>query len=115
MCCSNISRILRELGSSWENVEMHLMQPATMVLAVSEADKIVDSALRISGVAGATMGERLKAAENKFSPDAYQRLWHAHKLRNTLAHEVGASANPSEAKEAVKTFRDALYSLGVLS
>jgi len=105
---------LRALGENWGTVEMHAMQPSTYALAISEADKIVDTALRLSGVSGQTMGERLKASEHLFSHDLYQRLWSAHKLRNTLAHEVGASVSADELRSAVEAFRSALYTLGVL-
>jgi hypothetical protein len=82
--------------------------------AVLEADKLLDQALRQSGLPGATMGDRLKAARPRFAADraAYDRLWRAHKLRNALAHEVGFDLVPSQAREALRDFESALRTLG---
>jgi hypothetical protein len=105
---------LRQLGESWEQVELYVLQPSTYHLAVSEGDKILDAALKIKRMPGATMADRLRAGQKLFTHDLYNQIWSAHKLRNTLAHEVGASADSGEVRSAVGTFRAALYQLGVL-
>ena len=105
---------LRQLGESWEQVELYVLQSPTYHLAVSEGDKILDAALKIKGLPGTTMADRLRAGQTLFAPDLYNQIWSAHKLRNTLAHEVGASADSGEVRAAVGTFRSALYQLGVL-
>ena len=107
-------RRVKEIQQHWQDVEMHLVQPATRAIAVSEADKLLDAGLQAKGIAGTTMGERLKAAESYFSADLYQALWQAHKLRNTLAHEIGATASAEQAGQAVTSFRNALYHLRIL-
>jgi hypothetical protein len=82
--------------------------------AISEADKLLDLALR-QQVSGDTMGERLKAARPRFSDyAAYDAAWRAHKLRNALAHEVGFDLVPSQAREALADFERALRQLGAL-
>jgi len=108
------SQLRQQIQDGWERVEMHLTQEATLALAVSEADKVLDAALQYKGVSGTTMGERLKNASKVFPHDLYQQIWEAHKLRNTLAHEVGAHLSASEAKQAVSSFRTAMYHLGIL-
>lgn len=97
----------------WGQVEFHAVQERTLALAVSEADKLLDAGLQLKGIPGNSLGERLKAARDYFPPKLYQEIWNAHKLRNTLAHEVGATASPEEMKAAVKTFKDALIHLQV--
>ena len=84
--------------------------------AVAEADKLLDQALRQSGIPGDTMGERLKAARSRFADDraTYDAVWRAHKLRNALAHEVGFDLVPSQAREALRDFERALRDLGAL-
>lgn len=83
--------------------------------AVSEADKLFDQALRQQNLPGETMGDRLKAAKNRFSSySIYDAVWRAHKLRNSLAHEVGFDLVPSQAKEALSDFERGLKDLGVL-
>ncbi|MCC2631831.1 MAG: hypothetical protein K0S20_530 [Patescibacteria group bacterium] len=106
---------LLALQEHWQQVEFHALQENSRSLAVSEGDKILDNALKLIGVPGQTMGDRLKASENRFSRELYQDIWNAHKLRNALAHEVGVTVSSSEAQQAVNTFRQALYQLGVLS
>ena len=102
-----------QIRESWGSVELHLMQSNTHALAVSEADKLLDAGMRVAGVSGTTMGERLKNARGKFPNDLYQEIWDAHKLRNTLAHEVGAQVD-GRAYAAVDAFRRGLAHLKVL-
>lgn len=84
--------------------------------AVSEADKLMDAALRQQGVAGNTMGDRLKAVKPRFAGNysTYDGLWRAHKLRNALAHEVGFDLVPSQAREALSDFEAGMRYLGAL-
>ena len=83
--------------------------------AVSEADKLLDLALRQTGASGDTMGDRLKSARPRFADyAAYDGAWRAHKLRNALAHEVGFDLVPSQAREALSDFERALRAIGGL-
>lgn len=85
---------------------------AGLQLAVFEADKLLDSALKHRGFAGETMGERLKSAHRAFmNTDA---VWRAHKLRNRLAHEQNVSLNTAQAAEALRSFKAALKDVGAL-
>ncbi len=80
--------------------------------AVSEADKLLDYALKQSGVRGDTMGDRLKNSGGRLhNIDA---IWRAHKVRNALAHEAEFDLVPSQAREAVADFKRGLQDLGVL-
>lgn len=105
---------LKALKEHWELVELHVLQETTRANAISEADKILDTAFKLIGLPGETMGDRLRAAEDQFDGSLYNEIWQAHKLRNTLAHEVGAKVSVASAQKAVSAFRQALYSLGVL-
>ncbi|HEX3082431.1 MAG TPA: hypothetical protein VHQ86_04200 [Candidatus Saccharimonadia bacterium] len=80
--------------------------------SINEADKLLDHALKQSGYAGATMGDRLRSAGSRFSNR--NDVWSAHKLRNALAHEVGFDLVPSQAKEALSQFEQGLKDLGAL-
>ena len=86
--------------------------PSSFNLAVLNADKIVDQALRESGVVGETMGERMKAAANKFSDN--NGVWNAHKLRNRIAHETDVNVSYEEARYALSDFKRALKDLGAI-
>lgn len=80
--------------------------------AVSDADKLLDYALKQSGARGETMGERLKNSGSRFSN--IDAIWNAHKLRNSLAHEADFDLVPSMAKEAIGNFKHGLKDLGAL-
>ncbi len=101
------------VARKWETIEQLLTQGGSgMRDAVSEADKLLDYALKHSGVRGDTMGERLKNAGNRFSD--INAIWSAHKVRNALAHEADFDLVPSQAKEAISNFRAGLKDLGAL-
>lgn len=81
-------------------------------LAILNADKLLDQALRERGVAGTTLGERLKNAKPFLSN--IDAVWRAHKLRNRIAHDDGATVSKRQAIEALKIFKRALTDLGAL-
>ena len=82
------------------------------VLAVIDADKLVDEALKKLHINGKTMGERLVAAQRKLTNN--DSIWYAHKLRNRLVHEPNVRLKKSEAQMALAGFRQALRDLGAL-
>jgi len=105
--------VAAQLSSHWSSIESHLGSTATLALAVSEADKLLDAAMQAAAIPGQNMGERLKQARTVFSGGVYQSIWDAHKLRNSLAHEVGTALSYQQAAQAVSTFRTALQEIGV--
>ncbi len=87
--------------------------PATYNMAVVEADKLLDKAMCEMGIQGKTMGERLKrCGKEKFSK--LDSVWHAHKLRNQIAHEPRFSVDYQQSKRALATFKQALKDLGAI-
>lgn len=83
-----------------------------MALAVIDADKLVDEALKKLHFSGKTMGERLVSAQRKLSDN--DSVWYAHKLRNRLVHEPNVRLKKREAQDALTGFRQALRDLGAL-
>jgi hypothetical protein len=77
--------------------------------SINEADKLLDHVLKQLGYSGERMGERLQQAGPRFTDK--NAVWRAHKLRNALAHEIGFDLVPSQAKEALKDFEQALKDL----
>ncbi|MBI5906565.1 hypothetical protein HY857_00740, partial [Candidatus Saccharibacteria bacterium] len=53
-----------------------------MILAVIDADKLLDEALKKRNYKGKTMGERLVSAQRSLTDN--DSVWYAHKLRNRL-------------------------------
>lgn len=99
---------------SWMAIEQTLVKDneASYHLAILNADKLVDQALKDRGFPGQTMGERLKATRGQLSDrDA---IWFSHKLRNRIAHESDVRLNYLQARRALAGFKRALKDLGVI-
>jgi hypothetical protein len=86
--------------------------PEGMILAVIDADKLLDDALKKRRFKGKTMGERLVAAQRSLSDN--DGVWYAHKLRNRLVHEPDVKLKKSEAQNALQGFRQGLKDLGAI-
>lgn len=86
---------------------------ATYAMAIIQGDKLLDKALCEMGVQGRTMGDRLKkVGKEKFSE--LNAVWHAHKLRNQIAHESDFQPEYRQAQHALATYRQALKDLGAI-
>ena len=96
----------------WMELLGKVKTPEGMILAVIEADKLLDSCLKKRHFRGKTMGERLVAAQRELSDN--DAAWYAHKLRNRLVHEPNVKLTKSEAQKALAGFRQALKDLGAL-
>lgn len=102
------------IKSRWDEIERLTAAGGEMNLkmAVMEADKLLDHALKSMAIPGVTLGERLKFAAYKY-PNI-RNVWNAHRLRNQLAHEASYYLEPSFARKAIRDFKDALRLLNVL-
>lgn len=102
------------ISREWKNIQVLLngKSPSQLRQALISADKCVDNALK-DFVDGETMGERLKNADNLFDRDLYNKIWDAHKVRNTLVHEVGYEPPHFLVTQSVESFRKGLNSLGI--
>ena len=83
-----------------------------MILAVIDADKLLDEALKRRNFKGKTMGERLVSAQRVLSDN--DSVWYAHKLRNRLVHEPDTKLKKRDAQNALAGFRQILKDLGAL-
>ncbi len=84
----------------------------SLQMAIVKADKLLDKAMRDCGVAGATMGDRLKARKGDWTDE--NGLWAAHKLRNQIAHETKVKITAQSFRRAMTSFEQALKDLGAL-
>lgn len=96
----------------WQEVQKLCGKSDTWPIAIINADKLVDEALKLTGFKGKTMGERLVAAQRRLSDN--DGVWFGHKLRNKIAHEEIPKLPKSEVQNALKGLRQALIDLGVL-
>lgn len=82
-------------------------------MAIIEGDKILDRAMLEMGVQGRTMGDRLKKiGKARFSQ--LNSVWHAHKLRNQIAHEHDFKPEYRQALHALEAYKQALKDLGAI-
>jgi hypothetical protein len=96
----------------WRALQKLCSDKSTWPLAVIDADKLLDDALRRLKYKGKTMGERLVAAQRDMTDN--DSVWYAHKLRNKLVHEDIANLKEVSVKDALKGIRQALRDLGAL-
>lgn len=86
--------------------------PATFMTTIINADKLLDKAMTEMGLAGKTMGEKLKRSGDRFSD--INAVWRAHKLRNALAHEDDLEISYKQAQHALAIYKQALKDLGAI-
>ncbi len=102
------------MAKRWREIEAMLEAPGEMnrKVALLEADKLLDAALRSLAMPGTTLGERLRFAQYKY-PEL-RDVWWAHRVRNQLAHEASYHLDDGLARKAVKEFRRALERIGAI-
>ena len=101
-------------AKAWEKIESSLEKGnnPSYHLAVLNADKLLDQALRERGFRGETMGERMKSAHYIWKNS--NAVWTAHKIRNKVAHEPNVELSFDLTKQSMATFRRALHDVGAL-
>lgn len=96
----------------WQETQALCKDKGTWPLAVINADKLVDDALKKRKYKGKTMGERMVAAQRDFTDN--DGVWYAHKLRNRLVHETDVKLKEPDVRKALMGLRQALKDLGAL-
>jgi hypothetical protein len=96
----------------WLELLARVKTPEGMMLAVIDADKLLDEALKKHHFSGKTMGERLVSAQRMISDN--DAVWYAHKLRNRLVHEPNIRLKKKEAQNALAGFKQGLHDLGAI-
>lgn len=96
----------------WQNLQKQCANKSTWALAIIDADKLLDDALRKRHYRGKTMGERLVSAQHDISDN--DGVWYGHKLRNRLVHENDVKLKERDVKDALVGIRAALKDLGAL-
>lgn len=81
-------------------------------MAILQADKLLDLALKETGSRGQTMAERMKSRQGVWSNA--NAVWAAHKLRNRIAHDDNVNVSDDTARRALASFKRALKDLGAM-
>lgn len=88
-------------------------EPSSYAMTIIKGDKLLDKALCEIGAPGRTMGDRLKkVGKDKFTQ--LNSVWHAHKLRNEIAHESDFEPSYAQAVHALEVYKQALQDLGAI-
>ncbi|QJU06766.1 hypothetical protein FBF30_02585 [Candidatus Saccharibacteria bacterium oral taxon 955] len=105
---------IEKYQTKWLAVENSVSRnnSASWQLAIFNADKLVDLALKERRFSGQTMGERMKSAEKVWSNANH--IWGAHKIRNRLAHETDVHLTYETTLRALTAFKQALKDLGAI-
>lgn len=109
----NINLDQQFMKNKWQEIEqlMQLGRPSNFARAVLEADKLLDHILKGLRTPGLTMGDRLKAAKNRFSREGYNAAWQGHKVRNELVHNSSYELTDFIARAAIENFKKAIGEL----
>lgn len=99
----------------WQKVKRYhfVGDDSSLKLAVLEADKALDEAIRLAGFRGETLGDRLKKITEDQLPNL-QAVWEAHKLRNRLVHEPDFKLTRDTAEKALAVYEQTLRDLQLL-
>jgi hypothetical protein len=102
-----------EYRSKWLKIESSIDDnESSRQLAIINADKLLDYALKQRGVKGNTIAQRMKNSKNIFRNN--NAVWAAHKLRNKIAHEDSVKIQPKTTKQALTAYKMALKDVGAL-
>ncbi len=98
--------------ANWKELQAYCKDKATWPLAILEADKLLDIALKKRKLKGKTMGARLVAAQRILSDN--DDVWFAHNLAKKIAAQSDFKLKETDVKEALIGFRQALKDIGAL-
>jgi len=99
-------------NKKWQKLQQLLPNKDTWPLAIIDADKLLDEALKKRRFKGKSTGERLVAAQHSLTDN--DAVWFGHKLRNKLVHEQDIKLRKNDVKNALSGIRQALRDLKAL-
>lgn len=99
----------------WAKLEKHAPSapPQSYVVAIIEADKLVDDALRLMGLEGEHIADRLQKLRVEDYP-TLDRLWRAHRVRNELVHTPDYGIDEGDAVDVIKVYEKFLKEIRAL-
>ena len=110
---SNLSK--EKAMKAWASIEGHFFKgdENDLKVAIIEADKLLEEALREAGIRGINLGDRLKNIKSSQLPNLEQ-VWQAHRLRNQIVHESTFKLKRDLAERALDIYETTLKQLGLL-
>lgn len=98
--------------ASWRELQGYCRDKSTWPTAITQADKLVDIALKKRKLKGKTMGERMVSAQRLFTDN--DAIWFAHNLSKKITGQADIKLNEADVKTALQGFRQALRDIGAL-
>ncbi len=102
----------KKFQEQWKELQKYCSSKDTWSLAVIDADKLLDEALKKKGIKGKSMGERLVEAQRQLSDN--DGVWFAHNLAKKLLADSVARLREADVKKSLIGIRQALRDLGAL-
>ncbi len=105
----------RRTVKGWRKVQLNFFQgdDSHLKIAIIEADKLLNDALKAAGFKGEDLGDRLKKLTTTQLPNL-DDIWEAHRLRNRIAHENDFRLSRHDAERALAIYQQTLNYLGIL-
>lgn len=105
----------QEFQENWQDIQALMVSnnPSDWNMAILRADAELDDLLSHLGYEGETIAERLKIVDPT-KLRSMDRVWSAHRLRNTIAHDPLQQYTREMLVHAVQSYEVAFKELGVL-
>ncbi|MEM6997608.1 MAG: hypothetical protein AAF413_01720 [Patescibacteria group bacterium] len=97
--------------NSWEKLQQYMLDQSTYARAVTDADKLLDRALKDLKYTGKTTAQRLVSAKKMFSKKDH--VWMAHKMSDRVVNE-NLEVTKKQAQAALSAFHKGLVDLDVV-
>ncbi len=98
--------------AKWKRLQSFCRDKATWSLAIIDADKLLDSALKKRRFGGRSMGERLVSAQHSLTNN--DGIWFAHNLCKKIITDSDTRLKEVDVKAALVAYRQALKDIGAL-
>lgn len=96
----------------WKDLQAYCKDKKTWPQAITDADKLLDKALKKRKYKGKSMGERMVSAQRIITDN--DRLWYAHNLAKKIIEDPKTRLKETDVKNALIGFRQALKDIGAL-
>jgi hypothetical protein len=96
----------------WTELQGYCRTKNTWGLALINADKLLDEALKKKRYKGKSMGERLVNAQRDLTDN--DAVWFGHNLTKKVINETATRLKETDVKKSLIGFRQALRDLGAL-
>jgi hypothetical protein len=103
---------MKHFTQRWKELQKHCATRKTWPIALTEADALLDKALKQRRFKGKTTGERLVAAQHELSSN--DTVWFSHKFCQKMTNVDVRTLKKKEVADALAGFRQALRDLGAL-